>query len=192
MMRRLLAPLLALAVALAAAACRRDPQPDRDPQRCATCHLEEFQQAKRPVHAGVRPTTCAVCHSQDAWRPSILDHPFFPLTEAHAKPTCFACHKGRPPKLHGTPKECIGCHRPEYERAPGHVAQKFPTKCERCHQTTVWGDHRPAEPPKRPQPAKPPPTATGQPAPQPPLPPQETARPSPRPPDATAQPSPRE
>jgi hypothetical protein len=180
-MKRILAP--ALAVALAASACQPDAKRERDPQRCAACHLEDFQKARRPVHAGTRPTTCAVCHSQDAWRPSILDHPFFPLTDAHDQPSCFACHKGRPPKLHGTPKECIGCHRPEYERAPGHVAQKLPTKCERCHRPTAWSDHEGPEPGKR---ATPPATA------QPPArPPQESPKPSPRPPDTTTTASPK-
>lgn len=102
---------------------------------CATCHLAAFRSA--PHHEGEKPTTCATCHSQDAWRPTRLKHAW-PLTGAHKNAPCFYCHKGQPRVFLGTPRNCYGCHRADYEKAPRHVAEHFPTACERCHTTTSW------------------------------------------------------
>ena len=110
-----------------------------DPERCASCHADDFRGATAPVHVGTRPDTCAICHSQDAWRPTISNHPW-PLTGAHAKASCFACHKGDVSQFRSTKKECVACHRKEYDKAPNHVAKKFSTKCEACHQTDEWSD----------------------------------------------------
>jgi hypothetical protein len=126
--------------ALFVAACAPASDHAPDPQGCAVCHMAEFRGVKDPVHVGQRPTTCGVCHSQDSWHPSVLEHPFWALTGAHAKESCFGCHTGDPPKFKGTSKVCVGCHRKDYNRAPNHVAQKFPTKCEGCHQTNEWSD----------------------------------------------------
>ena len=126
---------------------------------CATCHLSEFQSA--PHHEGEKPTTCATCHSQDGWHPTRLQHAW-PLTGAHTKASCFYCHKGQPPLFLGTPRECYGCHRADYEKAPRHVAEHFPTTCERCHNTTAWKSH----PSRNVEVTQPPPIATT-PAPEP-------------------------
>ena len=111
---------------------------------CASCHLPEYQRAKNPPHAGVRPTACAVCHTQQAWRPSVFDHPY-PLLGAHAKARCTACHVGQPPVYAGTSKRCVGCHRDDYDRSeyPGH--DRFATTCDDCHSTTAW---KPARKPR--------------------------------------------
>ncbi len=37
------------------------------PQRCAECHLPEYEGARK--HVGVKPTACAVCHFEQRWRP---------------------------------------------------------------------------------------------------------------------------
>ncbi len=195
-------PGWAALLVVGAAACQRAPEPPKrgdDPERCATCHMDEFRSAKNPMHVGQKPDACGVCHTQNSWHPSVLDHPW-PLTGAHAtKATCFECHSN-PPKFKGTSKQCIACHRPDYTNAPNHVAQKFPTKCEQCHLTTSWSDWVPGAPsaPTVPAtaPAKPPaapttsasgakgkPSPTGpkpKPAPTPTTPPDVTSHPSPR------------
>jgi hypothetical protein len=100
--------------------------------------MDEFSQVRKPPHVGQKPTTCGVCHTQDDWHPSVLNHPWA-LTGAHAKSdACFECHKGDPPEFRGTPKACFGCHAADYQRGPNHVAAHFPTTCESCHSTTAW------------------------------------------------------
>ena len=64
--------------------------------RCASCHLPEYLAADHPLHRGVKPTTCATCHTQESFHPMRLEHSF-PLDGAHAKADCFACHSGAAP-----------------------------------------------------------------------------------------------
>jgi hypothetical protein len=110
---------------------------------CAKCHMTEFQAARHPLHVGEKPTTCGICHTQASWHPSRLEHPW-PLTGAHARGHCFYCHHGDEPVFRGTKKECIDCHRPEYEKAPGH--DKNPTTCQLCHGTEAWNPPLPDHP----------------------------------------------
>jgi hypothetical protein len=125
---------------------------------CATCHMPEYQSA-HPVHVGVNPTTCGVCHTEQGWHPSRLEHPFWALTGAHEKAQCFYCHQGTPTRFAGTPKDCMACHRPEYESStyPGHAT--FPTTCADCHTTKAF---KPATkiPPAAPVIVTPPPSAS--------------------------------
>ncbi len=160
---------------------------------CADCHMSDYRGARH--HVGEKPTTCGVCHAQSGWHPTHLDHDFA-LTGAHATAKCFACHTGSPARFHGTPRECYGCHRADYEKAPRHV-DRFPTTCEECHTTDAWKpahDHRPPEPP--PPPATATATATApkvkpKPKPPPTAPPRPTAQPSTNPfnPDVLTHPS---
>jgi hypothetical protein len=104
---------------------------------CADCHMSDFRSVTRPPHLGVKPTKCAVCHTNYSWHPSRLDHPFA-LTGAHEKASCFSCHKGNPPVFEGTATECVACHRSDYDgsRFPGHA--RFPVTCADCHSTSAW------------------------------------------------------
>ena len=133
-----------LSVAALAAACSsvEDAYPSadvkQDPQACASCHLSDYEQVRHPPHAGVKPTTCAICHTQDDWHPSVMNHPW-PLTGAHAKEDiCGECHHGEPAVFRGTPRACYACHAAEYQKAPDHVALAYPTTCEECHSTSAW------------------------------------------------------
>jgi hypothetical protein len=138
-------------------ACVQGKAKEEDPQRCASCHMDEVRAVTKPPHLGTLPTTCGVCHSQDSWKPSVLDHAWA-LTGAHAQANCFQCHTGANPKFVGTPKLCFGCHKPDYEKAPGHVARKFPQKCEKCHSTTNFTErleNAPAAPGSDPKPKPP-------------------------------------
>jgi hypothetical protein len=173
--------------------------------RCATCHMADFQSA--PEHVGEKPTTCAVCHAQERWHSSRIDHAW-PLTGAHAKAaSCFECHKGEPPVFEGTKSACVDCHRADYEKAPEHVARQFPTTCQECHGTAAWKPLLPgaaassapeatpsasAEPPPSPPSANPSSTAKppAHPAPSRPPAPSSSRTPHP-PPDVTTHASPR-
>ncbi len=174
--------VLALAVLVAcgsngASVAAPDAEAQTATSACASCHLPEYESAAH--HVGERPTACAVCHSQDSWRPPRLDHAWWPLTGAHATAKCFACHTGDPPVFKGTARECIGCHRPEYEKAPDHVLHGFPTTCAECHSTTAWKPQLPeAHPPTPPMPPLTPATTASAP-PEPRA--SSTPRPKPRP-----------
>lgn len=109
-----------------------------DPQACASCHLSDYEQVRHPPHAGVKPTTCAICHTQTDWHPSVLNHPW-PLTGAHAKEDiCNECHHGEPTVFRGTPKACYACHAADYQKGPDHVELAYPKTCEECHTTSAW------------------------------------------------------
>ena len=207
-------PLAALACALAVpllAACGSDASLEVNPApttgkagRCATCHMADFQSAKN--HPGEKPTTCAVCHVQDGWHPSRLDHSW-PLTGAHAKASCFECHKGEPRVFEGTKSACVDCHRSDYEKAPEHVARQFPTTCQECHGTAAWKPllpgasapratpspaSVPSEPPASQPTARPASPAKAPDAPAPShTPGPSSSRPQNPPPDVTTHPSPR-
>jgi hypothetical protein len=177
----------ALACAVALAACHPATEAQKDPERCATCHMDDFRAATQPVHAGQLPSTCAICHTQDAWKPSVMDHPW-PLTGAHEKASCFECHKGDPPKFGGTAKACYACHSADYIRAPNHVARKYPTTCDGCHTAEAWNKPigAPVEPlPKAVLPGKPAASGKTEPSAHPPPP-----KPKPAKPDVTTNASP--
>jgi hypothetical protein len=109
--------------------------------RCAGCHLQEYQATSQPPHAGVRPTTCGVCHGEVGWHPSrsVLVHSF-PLQGGHAKAACFDCHRGPTPTFEGTTKQCFDCHQKEQASANAQVERhaSFPSQCDTCHTTTAW------------------------------------------------------
>jgi hypothetical protein len=126
----------AVFAALLASACGDASGAAPSSTGCDTCHMTDFHAA--PKHVGQKPTKCAVCHESYAWHPQRVDHPFYPIDGAHAKAACFGCHTGNPPLFGGTPKECVGCHRADYDRSrfPGHSS--FPLTCEKCHSVSAW------------------------------------------------------
>jgi hypothetical protein len=127
---------------------------------CASCHMEEYEHVRHPPHKGVKPTTCGVCHDQAGWRPEVLNHDWWPLTGAHrGRPDtqCSWCHEGTPVVFKGTPKECIGCHREDFEASKFRDHSTFSTTCTECHTTEAW---KPAKhPPKAPAPVATPTTS---------------------------------
>ncbi len=40
----------------------------------------------------------------------------------------------------GLNSECFSCHEDEYNSAPDHLSQNFPTNCELCHNALAWSD----------------------------------------------------
>ena len=130
---------LVFALGATGLACQpsKETHSEATPEPCVSCHLPEYLSVRHPPHANARPTTCAVCHTNDAWSPSVLRHAW-PLTGAHARTDCFACHRGRPPVFQGTSAACVDCHLADYDRStfPGHSS--FPTRCAGCHATTAF------------------------------------------------------
>ncbi len=114
------------------------PDGDAGPKpSCVSCHMPEYLDVRKPPHDGVKPTTCGVCHSQQGWTPSVLDHPW-PLTGKHEKADCFKCHSTKPPKFKGTDKACYACHAAEYDKPPFPDHMLLQKTCEDCHTTTDW------------------------------------------------------
>ncbi len=107
---------------------------------CASCHLEDYQETRNPAHASAGfPTACDLCHSpgDTSFHQARFNHDqFFPRVGVHATEPCAACHKNGVYK--GTPTNCYGCHRADYEstKDPNHIAAGFPTTCEVCHRPT--------------------------------------------------------
>jgi hypothetical protein len=107
---------------------------------CYSCHREDYEETDEPNHARAGfPTTCELCHlpSHTSWEQASFDHnSVFPRQGIHATLECSACHKNG--IYAGTPRECYGCHRADYEstRDPNHAAAGFPTSCEFCHKAS--------------------------------------------------------
>jgi hypothetical protein len=148
-LKRALALSLSLALSATLAACRGSststtdvtarPEAKGHSGDCAGCHLGEFNAVTHPMHPGKKPTTCAVCHRENTWGSTHLDHKW-PLEGAHRKADCFLCHQGAPPMFEGTSDVCDDCHRPEFDkenaRNPAHV--KFGIQCQDCHTPVAW------------------------------------------------------
>lgn len=106
------------------------------PNTCYGCHQADYETAMMPPHQGY-PTDCATCHTDAGWRPSTFAHPW-PLDGAHTLIECAACHTGDPPQWAGIPRDCVGCHRADYDTSPYEGHSTFPTTCADCHTTTAW------------------------------------------------------
>jgi hypothetical protein len=138
-------PLVGRHAAADCAACHRGSVFAGTPRDCAGCHRADYDRTQSPNHlAAGFPMTCEACHrpTDQGWRGgagAVNHNAFFPLVGVHATQACAACHQAG--RFRGTPRECIGCHRTDYERtqAPNHVQAGFPTACESCHRATDPG-----------------------------------------------------
>ena len=121
--------------------CHGDDPREETPTACVGCHQADYDSTDDPDHAvSGFPTTCEACHTTTAWEPaSYAGHDqYWPLVGQHADTACTSCHVGG--VYEGTPRECKGCHLPDYQGAkdPDHVAQGYPTTCDACHTPTGW------------------------------------------------------
>ena len=110
------------------------------PNECVGCHQSDYDGAVSPNHqAAGLPTNCESCHTTTAWVPSTFSHTTtgFELTGQHALIQCSSCHQGT---VTGLSSDCISCHQDDYNIAPEHVAQGYPTNCEMCHNASAWSD----------------------------------------------------
>jgi hypothetical protein len=104
-------------------------------QDCYSCHTANYQSA--PGHlANNFPQDCTQCHTVSAWTPASFDHSFFPLTGGHTALDCAQCHAGG--VYAGLSQDCYSCHTPDYQSAPGHLANNFPHDCTQCHAVSGW------------------------------------------------------
>ena len=105
---------------------------------CYDCHTDAYTNSLNPNHtaAGI-PHECEQCHNSTAWIPSTFNHTLagFELLGAHLNIQCSNCHQG---VITGLNSDCISCHQDDYNIAPEHVAQGFPTNCEMCHNSVAW------------------------------------------------------
>lgn len=136
-------PLLSVHASLDCAACHRGQSPAEyalTPAECGACHAKTYDQTRAPNHpqAGF-PRQCEGCHQTTArsWHEATFRHDTFPLRGAHLAVACQKCHSAG---YKGTARDCVGCHRGDYDRAksPDHAAARFPTQCQNCHLDTAW------------------------------------------------------
>jgi hypothetical protein len=124
----------------ACAACHVNNRYRGTPRDCVGCHLPEYNAARNPNHQAANfPSTCDTCHrpTDPRWEDAGFNHnAVFALVGNHATQACAACHVNN--RYRGTPRDCVGCHLPEYNAArdPNHVAANFPTTCDSCHRPT--------------------------------------------------------
>jgi hypothetical protein len=133
-------PLLGKHALAACESCHADGHYADTPTDCVGCHKADYDGTTDPVHADVGyPTSCAVCHGTDGWKPAVFDHDAkWPLTGAHAEAACESCHADG--QYAGTPDTCVGCHQADFDGTtdPDHAALGLPTTCNVCHGTAAW------------------------------------------------------
>lgn len=133
-------PLTGHHESLACGACHlelRFDEPRASAGDCAVCHVD--------VHQGGLAGECTDCHDTSGWRgaASLRAHArtSFPLTGAHVRAACVACHRddqgGAFTRLD---PRCEGCHETDFARAefPDHEALAYSTDCRACHGTASW------------------------------------------------------
>jgi hypothetical protein len=122
------------------ATCHQNNRFQGTPTDCVGCHRAQYERTTTPNHAAAGfPMACETCHrpTDPTFRNGGFNHnAVFTLVGRHAQSTCATCHAGN--VYRGTPRDCIGCHRAQYDRttAPNHAAAGFPTTCESCHRPT--------------------------------------------------------
>ena len=165
-----------------------------DPHYCVQCHRDDYDGVSHPMHPGKKLTTCGVCHTQDSWHPTRLEHPW-KLDGAHEKTDCLLCHNEEP-NFRAPDKACISCHADKHDAANKKLAWHAAEgdSCQECHSTTAWKPPRDGykeQPPHAPPTPSATPTTTPTVKPHPTVtPPRPTAVPTAKPhPTATATPT---
>jgi hypothetical protein len=110
------------------------------PRDCIGCHQDDYDRTAAPHHASAGfSTNCEGCHrpTDASWKgPAINHNAHFPLVGQHAVQSCAGCHAGN--RYQGTPRDCVGCHRDDYDRTskPNHAAAGLSTECDSCHKAS--------------------------------------------------------
>jgi hypothetical protein len=112
------------------------------PTTCIGCHAADYQATVSPAHAAAGfAVQCQKCHEPTAssWKRG-FDHSLtgFPLTGAHVRQECLACHADN--VFTGKSTDCVACHLTSFTAAtnPNHVSGGFPRQCQTCHSTNAW------------------------------------------------------
>ena len=119
-------PLVGLHVTVPCTQCHTSPSYKGAGRECVDCHHAD------DVHKGGLGKECDRCHNPNGWNIWKFDHgkqTHFPLTGAHAKLACGACHKRTPGEVEMS-MECNACHTQD----DVHFGQ-FGRQCDRCHTT---------------------------------------------------------
>ncbi len=102
------------------AACHGGGQYAGLPTACSACHLDDYQAAVNPDHAGIGfPMTCEQCHGTITWQGAVFNHRFNITSGAHRVYNCSECH-----------------------RVPGNASIVSCTHCHQHNQTTSDEKHR--------------------------------------------------
>lgn len=105
--------------------------------RCLDCHRDE-QPELMARHVDEYGDDCLACHDgRDRFSRGAFDHGAvrFPLTGAHRRAACVACHRGTRTlaDFRAAPTTCVECHRDDDEHRGG-----FGADCGACHSTDGW------------------------------------------------------
>jgi hypothetical protein len=114
--------------------------PKGDAQRCDTCHSDPH---RGQFAARVKKAGCADCHLVESFAHVRFDHDresSYPLTGAHQKVACVACHfadSSGAVRYKPLQTQCAACH------ADPHAGQfavrpAAATDCAHCHSTANW------------------------------------------------------
>jgi hypothetical protein len=130
-------PLRGLHEKVACTLCHVKPVFTDVGKNCADCHAD--------IHRRQFGPNCAQCHTVQGWdvaTQQVKNHQNrFPLFGAHSAVQCSECHKGAATGIYfGLSTECSSCHLKEFQQTtnPNHVAAKFSTKCDTCHNFDSW------------------------------------------------------
>lgn len=132
-------PLVGAHTARPCADCHQEGRADPQPTACVGCHRADTVGVD-PDHASF-PDACGECHTSARWSPASFDHErVFPLRGAHAGADCGSCHVDN--VYEGTPRDCVGCHADDRDRAVDPDHRLYPDNCTVCHSEVSW---RPAD-----------------------------------------------
>ena len=127
--------------------CHETTAPTKQSDLCFTCHKDVRDDVARaqgfhgrtPERAAA---ACYTCHKEHAGRDAKLatidpktfshGHTDFPLTGAHGKAACGACHSPGT-AYREAPAQCSGCHAKD-DRHSGSLGNN----CAGCHTETAW------------------------------------------------------
>jgi nitrate/TMAO reductase-like tetraheme cytochrome c subunit len=130
-------PLRGLHQGVACTQCHAKPVFSNVGTNCADCHAD--------IHRRQMGANCEQCHSVKGWNivlQRVREHENrFPLVGGHAGLDCADCHKSAAVgQFQGLSTQCYSCHQKTYQQtnAPNHLAAKFPTQCEQCHNINNW------------------------------------------------------
>ena len=131
-------PLEGAHATVACAGCHGEPPVYGDtPTACVSCHEQALASVTEPPHDGFS-SECQTCHGAASWSSADFAHTTFPLTGSHQTAECSSCHTGSPAVFAGTARECVGCHRADYDGSPFPGHSDFATSCQDCHVTSAW------------------------------------------------------
>ena len=121
-------PLIGLHASVPCEECHRSPIYKNEPVACEKCHKDK--------HEGRLGSKCSYCHNPNGWTRWRYDHATqakYPLTGAHRKIMCEACHTTKNSPNLKLATDCYYCHRKD-DAHIGALGQL----CERCHATEDW------------------------------------------------------